>query len=107
MCVCGLELLGGLDEPDPTPGWLTKHITHPPYTQNTQWHVKFAFNYTSQGLIDPNAVYYAELLSGPMTGRAYKIKGRFPPSIYFSWQVRMMAIVIIVGLRVGVYGWID
>lgn len=55
---------------------------------HTQWHVKFAFNFTSQGLIDPNAVYYAEILSGPRSGLAYKIKGRFPPAIYFSWQVR-------------------
>ena len=52
-----------------------------------QWHVKFGFNYTSQGLIDPNAVYYAEILAGPRSGLAYKIKGRFPPAIYFSWQV--------------------
>lgn len=52
-----------------------------------QWHVKFAFNYTSQGLIDPMASYFAEIITGARAGIAYKIKGRFPPAMYFSWQV--------------------
>ncbi|GAB5034909.1 Hypothetical protein NocV09_02200650 [Nannochloropsis oceanica] len=52
-----------------------------------QWHVKFAFNYTSQGLIEPQASYFAEIITGASAGIAYKIKGRFPPALYFSWQV--------------------
>lgn len=73
----------------------TRHGAHVrPSKKHAQWHVKFGFNFTSQGLIDPNAIYYAELLSGPMMGRAYKIKGRFPPTIYFSWQVGRRASVV-------------
>eukprot|EP00624_Nannochloropsis_granulata_P006483 evm.model.NODE_48581_length_41596_cov_62.772526.6 len=41
-----------------------------------QWHVKFAFNYTSQGLIEPQACYFAEIITGASAGIAYKIKGR-------------------------------
>ena len=73
-------------------GRSTLNLRAPPLNLHTQWHVKFSFNYTSQGLIDPNAVYYAELLAGPRSGLAYKIKGRFPPAIYFSWQVGKLEI---------------
>ena len=38
--------------------------------------MKFAFNYTSQGLIDPMASYFAEIITGASAGIAYKIKGR-------------------------------
>jgi len=38
--------------------------------------VKFAFNYTSQGLIEPQASYFAEIITGASAGIAYKIKGR-------------------------------
>jgi len=63
-------------------------LTHPPTHDAQQWHVKYAFKDTPQGLIDENAVYYAEILPGARMNIAYKIKGRFPPTIYFSWQVR-------------------
>ncbi|TFJ85052.1 hypothetical protein NSK_003476 [Nannochloropsis salina CCMP1776] len=51
------------------------------------WHAKYAINYTHFGLIDPNAVYWGQLVRGSGANVAYKMKGRFPKSIYFSWQV--------------------
>jgi len=54
------------------------HLTHTriQHTHTKQWHVKFAFNYTSQGLIDPMASYFAEIITGASAGIAYKIKGK-------------------------------
>lgn len=72
-------------------------ISHSPQPHtHAQWHVKYAYRYTPQGLIDPNAVYWAEIISGAGMGIAYKIKGRFPPTVYFSWQVRRCVLVVVV-----------
>lgn len=40
-----------------------------------------------QGLIDPNAVYYAQILMPLADDGVYKITGPFPPVRYFSFQV--------------------
>jgi hypothetical protein len=50
--------------------------------------VKYAFKYTPQGLIDPNAVYFAQLLPGPGANMTFRIRGRYPAVRYFSFQVR-------------------
>ncbi|GAB5034270.1 Hypothetical protein NocV09_01800460 [Nannochloropsis oceanica] len=51
------------------------------------FHAKYAMNYTAFGLIDPNAVYWGQLVRGSGANVAYKFKGKFPKSIYFSYQV--------------------
>ena len=47
----------------------------------------FQMNYTAFGLIDPNAVYWGQLVRGSGANVAYKLKGKFPKTIYFSYQV--------------------
>jgi hypothetical protein len=41
-----------------------------------------------QGLIDPEAVYFAQILPRINEKGVYKITGPFPPVRYFSFQVR-------------------
>jgi hypothetical protein len=78
-----------VDQPLIHPPPHTRTHKFPPHKPpRTQWHVKYAFQYTAQGLIDPHATYWAEILPGATMNIAYKIKGRFPPTVYFSWQVR-------------------
>jgi len=55
-----------------------------------QWHVKLDWDTTPNRLIDPNAVYYGELLrTNKNHSFIYKIVGRYPPVRYFSYQVRI------------------
>ena len=53
-----------------------------------QWHAKLDWKVTPQALLDPNSVYFAEVLrSYSNHSFIYKIVGNYPPVRYFSFEV--------------------
>ena len=76
-----------------------------------QWHVKMDWETTPNRLIDPNAVYFGEVLrTNKNHSYIYKIAGRYPPVRYFSFQVCEWLSVLIVaqtafiGMMEGFWG---
>ena len=60
------------------------------YWTECYWHITYSWSETPQGLIDSNAVYWAQLLppreqDGGHT--IYRIRGRFHPARYWSFQI--------------------